>query len=77
MSGDSSIMGYILAPLADMTIKDSEAGEYQWIFVAATDIKDVTAEHQDDLTKYAVTLPEGKTARPSTRTPTSTPCSRC
>ena len=61
-SADSSIMSYIEAPLTDITVDSSEDGTYQWIFVAATDIKDVTADHQDDLEKYNVTLPEGKTA---------------
>ncbi len=51
-NADSGIMSYIETPLADMTIKDSTTGEYQWIFVAASDIKDVTADHQDDLVKY-------------------------
>ncbi len=51
-SADSAIMGYIEAPLADLTIKDSTAGEYQWIFVAAESITDVTKDHKDDLTKY-------------------------
>ena len=58
-SADSSIMSYIETPLADLTIKDSTTGEYQWIFVAATDIQDVTAEHQDDLDKYGCILPAG------------------
>lgn len=62
MSSDDSMMAYIETPLTDMTIKNSTTGEYQWIFVAATDIKDVTADHQDDLTKYNVTLPSGVTA---------------
>ena len=62
MNSDSAVMAYIEAPLADLTVKDSTTGEYQWIFVAATDIKDVTADHQDDLTKYNVNLPEGMTA---------------
>ena len=62
MSGDSTIMSYIETPLADITVKDSTTGEYQWIFVAATDIKDVTAANQGDLTKYNVVLPDGKTA---------------
>jgi oligopeptide transport system substrate-binding protein len=35
-----------------MTIKNSETGEYQWIFVAAEDIKDVTKDHKDDLVKF-------------------------
>ncbi len=51
-SGDSSMMSYLETPLTDITVKDSTTGEYQWIFVAATDIKDVTADHQDDLVKY-------------------------
>ena len=59
MNADSAVLGYIETPLADITVKDSETGEYQWIFVAATDIQDVTKDHQDDLTKYAVNLPEG------------------
>jgi len=62
MNSDSAVLGYIETPLADMTIDNSEEGIYQWIFSAATDIKDVTAEHQDDLVKYGSTLPEGKTA---------------
>ena len=66
-NGDSSIMGYIETPLADMTIKDSANYEYQWIFVAATDIKDVTAANQGDLTKYKVNLPDGKTAADITK----------
>ena len=51
-NADSSIMSYIETPLADMTIKNSETGEYQWIFVAAESITDVTKDNQADLTKY-------------------------
>ena len=51
-NADNSIMSYIETPLADMTIKNSETGEYQWIFVAAEDIKDVTKDHKDDLVKF-------------------------
>lgn len=61
MNADQSILNYLSTPLADMTVKDSKTGEYQWIFVAATDIQDVTKDHQGDLTKYQVILPEGKT----------------
>ena len=61
-NADSAIMGYIETPLTDITIKDSKTGEYQWIFVAATDIQDVTKDHQDDLTKFGCILPEGKEA---------------
>ena len=61
-NGDSDIMAYIETPLVDMSIKNSETGEFQWTFEAATSVEDVTAKYQDALTKYAVTLPEGKTA---------------
>ncbi len=59
---DSSIAAYLETPLADITVKNSTTGEYQWIFVAAESIKDVTAANKGDLTKYNVTLPEGQTA---------------
>lgn len=52
MNADDTVLSYLLVPLTDLTIKDSETGEYQWIFVGATDIQDVTAAHQDDLVKY-------------------------
>ena len=52
MNADQSIQSYILAPLTDLTVKDSTTGEYQWIFVAAESVTDVTADHQDDLVKY-------------------------
>lgn len=62
MNADQTILLYLSTPLVDMTVKDTVTGEYQWIFEAATDIKDVTADHQDDLTKYNVNLPAGVTA---------------
>ena len=60
-NGDNAILSYLETPLASMSILDSENGVYQWVYEAATYIKDVTAENQGDLTKYAVTLPEGQT----------------
>lgn len=65
-NADDSIQSYLSTPLATMQVKDSENGVYQWVFEAATDVIDVTAEHQDDLTKYAVTLPDGQTAEETT-----------
>lgn len=59
---DDDINGYITMPFCTMSIKDSENGIYQWIWEMATGIKDVTKEQKADLTKYGVTLPEGKTA---------------
>ena len=61
MSNEDTMMSYVLAPLATMSIEDSLNGVYQWIYVGADSIEDVTAAHQDDLTKYEVTLPEGQT----------------
>ncbi len=61
-SADSAMLGYVTSPFVDMSILDSEAGVYQWVYEMATAITDVTATHQSDLTKYGATLPEGKTA---------------
>ena len=61
-SADDSINSYISSPFCTMQVQDSENGIYQWVFEMAESIEDVTAEHQDDLTKYGVTLQEGKTA---------------
>ena len=60
-NGDNAIMGYVESPLATMSIEDSVNGVYQWVYVAAESVTDVTADHQDDLTTYGVTLPEGQT----------------
>lgn len=51
-NADSAIMGYIETPFVDLTIKDSTTGEYQWIFLAATKITDVTKDNKADLEKY-------------------------
>ncbi|MBQ5954001.1 MAG: hypothetical protein IJL47_08200 [Lachnospiraceae bacterium] len=61
-NAESSVLDYITTPFVNMQVKDSENGIYQWIYLAATEVNDVTASHTADLEKYAVTLPEGKTA---------------
>ncbi len=61
-NADDSILSYISSPFVTMEAKDTENGVYQWVYEMATSIEDVTASHKDDLTKYAVTLPSGKTA---------------
>ena len=61
-SADSSMASYLESPFVTMEAKDTELGVYQWVYEMATEIKDVTAEHQDDLTKYGVTLPKGTAA---------------
>ncbi len=56
------IMHLMLPPLAKEVVVDTKTGEVQWVFLAATDIQDVTKDNQADLTQYQVTLPRGKTA---------------
>ncbi len=59
---ESAILDYLSEAFLDMTIDDSENGVYQFVYGMATEITDVTAQHQDDLTKFGAVLPEGKTA---------------
>lgn len=59
-NGDEAMMSYLTTPLCTMSIDDSLNGVYQWINVAAESVEDVTADHQDDLTKYGCVLPEGQ-----------------
>ena len=65
-NADDTIQGYITSPFCTMSILDSENGVYQWVWEMATGITDVTADHQDDLVKYNVNLPEGQTAEETT-----------
>ena len=65
-NADSAILDYLSSPFVTMSILDSEAGTYQWVYEMATSVEDVTAAHQSDLTKYGVTLQEGKTAENTT-----------
>lgn len=60
-NADNALLDYVSSPFCTMSIKDSENGVYQWIYEMATSITDVTKDHKDDLTKYKVTLPTGKT----------------
>ena len=61
MNNEDTMISFLTSPFVTMSIEDSLNGVYQWIYVAATSVTDVTAEHQDDLAKYAVKLPEGQT----------------
>ncbi|MDD4124129.1 MAG: ABC transporter substrate-binding protein, partial [Eubacteriales bacterium] len=61
-NADNTIQDYLSMPFCTMSIKDSENGVYQWVYEMATSVEDVTEDHKDDLTKYNVTLPSGKTA---------------
>lgn len=58
---DREIFQYISSPFVDVSIKTSgNGGVYQWVYEMATAVTDVTAQHRGDLTKYGVTLPNGK-----------------
>ncbi len=61
-NADQSILSYLTSPFVTMEALDTEEGLYQWVGEMATSIKDVTASNRDLLTKYNVTLPNGKTA---------------
>ena len=61
-NGDQSILSYLTVGFVTIEALDTEEGLYQWVGEMATAIKDVTADKQDLLSKYGVTLPEGKTA---------------
>ena len=65
-NADDVVLGYISSPLCTMSIEDSVNGVYQWIWVAAESVTDVTADHQEDLVKYPVNLPEGQTVEDTT-----------
>lgn len=58
-NADNAIMSYITTQMVTMMPLDTENGVYQWVYEMATSVTDVTADHQDDLTNYGVTLPEG------------------
>ena len=64
-SADDAILGYLSSPFCTMQAENTEDGIYQWVYEMATEINDVTATHQDDLTKYAVNIGD---ADPSTIT---------
>lgn len=66
MNSDDAIRRYVTTPLVDISILDSENGVYQWVYEMATSVEDVTAAHQDDLTKYGVSFQEGKDASSTT-----------
>lgn len=62
VDADNTILSYLSVGFVDMTIKDSEKQEYQWIYEMAESVEDVTSKYQSDLTKYKSALPEGKKA---------------
>lgn len=67
MNADDAILSnYLSSGFVDISILDSEEMLYQWTYEMATSVEDVTGEHQEDLTKYGVTLQEGKTAEDTT-----------
>ena len=49
---DDSIRQYLSTPFVNITVEDSTNKTYQWIYLAATSVTDVTADHNDDMVKY-------------------------
>lgn len=62
LNSDQEVLDYILSPLVDVSVLDSESGTYQWVYEMASSVADVTENHREDLLKYSVTLPAGKNA---------------
>lgn len=58
-NADDSVLDYILSPLVDVSVLDSERGVYQWVYEMAEAVSDVTVSCRDDLYKYGSVLPEG------------------
>ncbi len=52
---DSAILQYLVTPLVTKSVKDTEKGEFQWVYKGATAITDVTKSSKTDLAKYSVT----------------------
>lgn len=61
-NADDAILTYLSMPFVTMQAENTEDGIYQWVYEMATEITDVTKDHQDDLAKYPVKLPEGTDA---------------
>ncbi len=59
-NADSGVLDYILSPLVDVSVLDSESGVYQWVYDMAESVTDVTREHRAELLKYGSVLPSGK-----------------
>ena len=57
----TKLQSLLYAPLCELTVASTTTGAYQWIFVAAAEILDVTEDHAADLQKYASVVPKGET----------------
>lgn len=64
-NADDAILSYLSSPFCTMQAENTEDGIYQWVYEMATEINDVTATHQEDLTKYHANIGD---ADPSTIT---------
>ncbi|KSV58899.1 ABC transporter substrate-binding protein [Acetivibrio ethanolgignens] len=61
IADERTILDYLSTGFVSLSIKDSENGEYQWIYEMAESITDVTKENKEDLEKYNVVFQEGMT----------------
>lgn len=55
------LQSLLYAPLCELTVASTATGAYQWIFVAAEEILDVTKENTADLKKYGSVVPGDET----------------
>ena len=58
-NADREVLGYILPPLVDVSVLNSDQGTYQWVYEMATYVSDVTEEYREQLGEYSVNLPVG------------------
>ncbi len=49
---EKAVAELLNCPLWESVIKDTKTGAYQWVFLGAESLEDVTEKHPEDLTKY-------------------------
>ncbi len=49
---EKAVAALLNCPLWESVIQDTETGAYQWVFLGAESLEDVTEQHPEDLTKY-------------------------
>ena len=49
---EKAVAALLNCPLWESVIQDTKTGAYQWVFLGAESLEDVTEKHPEDLTKY-------------------------
>ena len=49
---EKAVAALLNCPLWESVIQDTKTGAYQWVFLGAESLEDVTEQHPEDLTKY-------------------------